>query len=230
MKRFTLFGSRLLFWMLAPWVVASIPVFAFLAYHGFLLKEWVGSAIMSVLLLFCIFGVLMALSPKRFGWLGLIIGGSIGVAFILYFCNTFLLAIHHLSVKPFNVILGIIVFVLFGIALMYFMYFVHCTLNRICVRHAKRFCGRNGLVVQRVRWQMEFELRSDGRRGVKTEFTLVQLDCFDSQKQHRLVLLRVWLFGVRKMLSDKKYPESYDEQWPQNAPNMRIGCTAGSKK
>ena len=29
MKRFTLFGSRLLFWMLAPWVVASIPVFAF---------------------------------------------------------------------------------------------------------------------------------------------------------------------------------------------------------
>lgn len=58
---------------------------------------------------------------------------------------------------------------------------------------------------------MEFE-----PSGVKTEFTLVQLDCFDTQKQRRLVLLRVWPLGVRKLLSDEKYPESYDEQWPEN--------------
>jgi hypothetical protein len=60
---------------------------------------------------------------------------------------------------------------------------------------------------------MEFE--PSGDRRVKTEFTLVQLDCFDAQKQRRLVLLRVWLLGVRKMLSDEMYPERYDEQWPQ---------------
>jgi hypothetical protein len=64
---------------------------------------------------------------------------------------------------------------------------------------------------------MEFERRPGDRspRGVKTEFTLVQLDCLDGQKQRRLILLRVWLFGVRKLLSDEKYPEAYDSQWPQ---------------
>lgn len=112
-------------------------------------------------------------------------------------------------------ILGIIGFVIFSIAMMFVLWVVHCTLDRICARHARRFCRRHGLDVNRVRWQMEFERRSDGRRGVKTEFTLVQLDCFDSQKQRRLVLLRVWPLGVRKLVSDEVYPESYDSQWPQ---------------
>jgi hypothetical protein len=115
-------------------------------------------------------------------------------------------------------ILRIIGFVLFAIGLMYLMYFVHCTLNRICAIHAKRFCRRKGLAVQRVRWQMEFEVRSDGRRGVKTENTLVQLDCFDSLQQRKLVVLRVWPLGVRKLVNDEIYPESYDSQWPQPPP------------
>lgn len=72
-------------------------------------------------------------------------------------------------------ILGIIGFVLFSIGLMFFMYFVHRGLNRICAWHARRFCKRHGFEVSRVRWQIEFERRPDGRRGVKTEFTLVQL-------------------------------------------------------
>jgi hypothetical protein len=122
-------------------------------------------------------------------------------------------------------ILGIIGFVIFSIAMMYVLWVVHCTLNRICARHARRFCRRHGLEVSRVRWQIEFERRPDGRRGVKTEFTLVQLDCLDSQKQRRLVLLRVWPLGVRKMLSNEKYPESYDEQWPKDAPNTALEPT-----
>ncbi len=100
-------------------------------------------------------------------------------------------------------------------AMMYLLWFVHATLDRVCVRHARRFCRRRGLDVSRVRWQMEFERRPDGRRGVKTESTLVQLDCLDGQKQRRLVLLRVWPLGVRKVVSDEIYPESYDNQWPQ---------------
>ena len=112
-------------------------------------------------------------------------------------------------------ILGIIGFAIFSIAMIYVAWVAHCTLNRICAIHARGFCTRHGLVVSRVRWQIEFERRPDGRRGVKTEFTLVQLDCLDAQKQRRLVLLSVWLFGVRKMVSDDKYPETYDEQWPQ---------------
>lgn len=101
--------------------------------------------------------------------------------------------------------------VVFGIpALLYLVWVVHCALDRVCVRHARRFCRRIGLEVSRVRWQMAFE-----KTGVKTEFTLVQLDCVDAQKRRKLVLLLVWPFGVRKLVSEEEYPESYDEQWPQ---------------
>jgi hypothetical protein len=100
-------------------------------------------------------------------------------------------------------------------ALIYLLWIIHCALDRVCVRHARRFCSRHGLEVSRARSQIEFEQRPDGRRGLKTEFTLVQLDCFDSQRQRRLVLLRVWPLGVRKLLSDEMYPEAYDSQWPQ---------------
>ncbi len=95
-------------------------------------------------------------------------------------------------------------------AILYLAWVVHCTLDRICLRHAQRFCDRSGLEICRVRWQPEF-----GESGFKTESTLVQLDCLDAQKQRKLVLLLVWPFGVRKLVSDEKYPESYDEQWPQ---------------
>ena len=124
-------------------------------------------------------------------------------------------------------ILGIVGFAIFLMAIMYIGWVAHCTLNRICAVHARRFCRWHGLEVSRVRWQMEFERRPDGRRGVKTEFTLVQLDCLDGQKQRRLILLRVWLFGVRKLLSDEKYPESYDSQWPQKCAGANGGNAVG---
>ena len=120
------------------------------------------------------------------------------------------------SIKRMSRLLFILVFVVVGVpAHVYLLWFVHCALDRVCVRRARTFCERHGLEVSRVRWQMEFEQRPGGSRGVKTEFTLVQLDCFDNQKQRRLVLLRVWPFGVRNLVSDQIYPESYDSQWPQ---------------
>lgn len=110
----------------------------------------------------------------------------------------------------------ILAFVLVGVpALVYLLWFTHRALDRVCVRHARRYCIRQGLEVSRVRWQMEFERRPDGSRGVKTEFTLVQLDCLNAQKQRRLVLLSVWPLGVRKTVSDEPYPNSYESQWPQ---------------
>ena len=116
----------------------------------------------------------------------------------------------------------ILMLVVVGIpASLYLIGVVHCTLDRVCVRHARRFCTKNGLEICRVRCQPAFKL-SGGKR-VKTESTLIQLDCFDSHKQRRLVVILVWPFGVRKMVSDEKYPESYDEQWPQNAPNTARG-------
>jgi hypothetical protein len=112
----------------------------------------------------------------------------------------------------------IIAFVVLGIpALGYLLWVVHCTLDRVCMRHARRFCNRSGLDIRRVRCQPAFE--PSGDKSIKTEFTLVQLDCLDGKKQRRLVLLLVWPFGVRKLLSDEIYPESYDSRWPQNAPD-----------
>jgi hypothetical protein len=89
---------------------------------------------------------------------------------------------------------------------------VHLALAWVCVNHARRFCRRHGLEVCRARWQPACE--PSGDRMIKTESTWVQLDCSDAQKERRLVLLLVWPFGVRKLLSDEKYPESYDEEWP----------------
>lgn len=109
-----------------------------------------------------------------------------------------------------RVLLILALFVLGIPASIYLLWVVHCALDRVCVSHARRFCTRIGLKICRVRCQPAFE-----RSGVKTESTLVQLDCFDGQMQRKLVLLLVWPFGVRKLVSDDKYPESYDEQWPQ---------------
>jgi hypothetical protein len=52
--------------------------------------------------------------------------------------------------------------------------------------------------------------------GVKTEFTIVELDCLDSSHQRRLIHLLVWVFGVRRLLRDVSYPNSHDETWPQS--------------
>jgi hypothetical protein len=106
--------------------------------------------------------------------------------------------------------LVIIASVVCGIpALLYLFLGVHFLLDRVCVRHAQRRCRRSGLSMTRVRWQPALE-----PSGVKTEFTLVQLDCLNQQMQRRLVLLLVWPFGVRRLVSDEEHPGSYDERWP----------------
>ena len=92
----------------------------------------------------------------------------------------------------------------------YLAYFVHCTLERLCEVHARRFCRRKGLEVRRSRAWIAFE-----KSGAKTEFTIVELDCLDGQKQRKLIRLLVWLFGVRAVLEDELYPDSHDEKWPQ---------------
>jgi hypothetical protein len=107
-------------------------------------------------------------------------------------------------------VLLIVALVVVGIpAVLYAFWVAHIMLGRLCVKHARRFCRRSGLEIRRARWQPEFE-----PSGIKTESTLVQLDCLDAQKQRRLVLLSVRPFGVRKTVSDEPYPDSYDSQWP----------------
>jgi hypothetical protein len=120
------------------------------------------------------------------------------------------LIVRHLMLRVLLIIVGVVIYIPVS---MYLFWVVHCTLDRIIVKHARRFCIRRGLEISRVRWQPAFE--PSGGKRVKTEFTLVQLDCLDAQKQRRLVLVLAWPLGVRKLVSDEIYPVSYDSQWPQ---------------
>lgn len=82
---------------------------------------------------------------------------------------------------------------------------VHRGVNYCCLVHASRFCRRNNFELTRWRCRYEFD-----RSGVKTESTVVELDCLDASGERRLLRLRVWLFGVRSMLSNEPYAEPED--------------------
>lgn len=98
-----------------------------------------------------------------------------------------------------------------GVCGLYMMYGVHCLLNNLAVWYAKRFCRNLGLAVSRGRYRIAFD-----ESGMKTECTLVELDCLDAQGQRRLVRLLVWMLGVRQLLSNEGYPNAYDKEWPQD--------------
>lgn len=107
----------------------------------------------------------------------------------------------------------IVAIVVVGIPAIFYLFgFVHAALDRLCVRHAERYCKKHRLEVRRIRLRPEFD-----PTGIKTESTQVQLDCLDTQQQRRLVLLLVWPFGLRKLVSDEPYPESYESEWPESA-------------
>ena len=85
------------------------------------------------------------------------------------------------------------------------LFLVHYGLDYCCLVYARRFCKRQGYRISRWRCGPALD-----QSGVKTEYTLVVLDCLDGQNQHRLVRMLVWLFGIHRVLSDEKYPESHD--------------------
>ena len=66
-------------------------------------------------------------------------------------------------------------------------------------------CRRSALEIQRVRWQPQFDAS-----GIKTESTLVEIDCLDAEKRRRLVTLSVWPFGVRQVVGNAPFPTSAD--------------------
>lgn len=104
----------------------------------------------------------------------------------------------------------IIFFLGAGVLIVLLMWVVHRGVDYCCLRHAWRYSRRNGVQVIRSRWRPECEAS-----GIKTEFTLIELDCLDDRKQRKIVRLLVWVFGVRKVLSHENYPEALDATWPR---------------
>jgi hypothetical protein len=106
--------------------------------------------------------------------------------------------------------LWIFALIALGIPVIFFvLVMVHYAQDRVCVRHARRFCRKNQLEIDRIRFQPARD-----PSGIRTEFTLIQVDCQDIEKQRKLIVLLVWPFGVRKILSNEKYPDHYEEKWP----------------
>jgi hypothetical protein len=100
----------------------------------------------------------------------------------------------------------IILIIAAGMLALPVFFVVHCGLVYCCLVHARRFCRNHGFQPARWRSRPEFD-----QSGIKTEFTVVELDCLDLAGQRRLIRLLVWVFGIRKLLSDEKYPESLDD-------------------
>lgn len=82
-------------------------------------------------------------------------------------------------------------------------WYVHCGLERCYLLFGRSFCKKRGLAVSRSRCGPAFTAR------VKTEYSIVELDCVDPQKGRTLVRLLVWIFGIRKVLSIEPFPEKY---------------------
>jgi len=105
----------------------------------------------------------------------------------------------------------IIVFIICGILVVPLSWWIHCTLELCYIRIARRFCTRRGLTPSRYRCRPAFD-----DTGVKTEYSLVELDCNDPKEGRQLVKLLVWIFGVHKVLSIGPFPE--EEQNQQQIP------------
>ncbi len=98
-------------------------------------------------------------------------------------------------------IFGVIFVVASALVALPAFYFVHRVLGYCYFLYARQFCRKRDFEILRWRCGPQFD-----KSGVKTEYTIVELDCLDVHKQRKLVRLLVWIFGVRKILSDGAEP------------------------
>jgi hypothetical protein len=89
MKRFTIFGSRLYFLLLLPWVLGGLFFFPYLAHYELSVKEMFGSVVVLILFLWCVFILLAGVFPQRFSWLIYLVTGSLSLISVWYFYDTY---------------------------------------------------------------------------------------------------------------------------------------------
>jgi hypothetical protein len=101
----------------------------------------------------------------------------------------------------------IIVIVACSILVVPLLWYVHCGLERCYIRFGHRFCKSRGLTVSRFRCGPEFE-----DSGIKTENSIVEFDCIAPDGARQLVKLRVWIFGIRKVLRIEAFPKDQEAE------------------
>lgn len=96
----------------------------------------------------------------------------------------------------------IIAIVAAGVLAIPLMWYVHRGLERCYILFGRRFCKKRGLTVSEARCGPEFE-----DSGVKAEYPIVEFECVTAEGVRQLVRLRVWIFGVKKVLSIEDFHE-----------------------
>jgi hypothetical protein len=113
MKSFTFLGSKVAYWLVAPWTILGAIAFAFVSDGSFASGEKSGGFLAGYFSLLCLIG-LYAMSAQRHGLLcGRFVAATIGALYIGYFVITALIEQQSLlptgkmsDVSPFNAILG----------------------------------------------------------------------------------------------------------------------------
>jgi hypothetical protein len=86
-RHFSVFGSRFLFFALAPWLLVCVPLFPYMA---FTFGKSVSSVLLSAMVsAVCLVGLLVATDSWRFIRLTIALLTLVPIAYIWYFCQVF---------------------------------------------------------------------------------------------------------------------------------------------
>jgi hypothetical protein len=113
-RRFSVFGSRFLYYALAPWLLVCIPLFPYMALN---FGAGIGSVLLSSMVsAICFVGLLAATDSWRFIRLTIALLALVPVAYIWYFCHTlfvdgmsFTPSLRVSQASPFSAFLGFLV-------------------------------------------------------------------------------------------------------------------------
>lgn len=113
-RRFSVFGSRFLYFALAPWLLICIPLFPYMALN---FGSGIGTALLSGLVsAICFIGLLVATDSWRFIRLTIALLILVPVAYVWYFYHTmfvdgmsFIPSLRISQASPFSAFLGFVV-------------------------------------------------------------------------------------------------------------------------
>jgi hypothetical protein len=109
-------GSRLYFWLVAPWVLLGVVAFIFVAKGSFEDGKKTAGMLASYLAFLCVLGMYAMVSAKHGMACGRIVAGTLALAYVAYFVVTYFVDGQSLmpsgrksDATPFNAIWGFLV-------------------------------------------------------------------------------------------------------------------------
>jgi hypothetical protein len=94
-------------------------------------------------------------------------------------------ALAVLSVKDLAICIGL------GFVGVLLFPFIHCALNRICLKRVRKYCASHSIEISGWRLAPEF-----GKDGIKTENTCVEI-LSEGPNEKKIYRFIVWVFGIR---------------------------------